>query len=252
MVLGLEALATYFRVAPTLPRDTTMGAVLGYSALSPDEPVLFVYTACASGDESAIDRARAAATTVADVSGSVLYRSEMSGTYLTGLPEFAPPGPDGEEPEPIRLPEPGERRGSFFGKAVFTGPTLDSALAEALATQIRGAPTRECRIDFQHTGGALSDVGDADTAFWGRSSEWNIPLNAIWSDPYDGAACLSWAGGTLDALATHTIGVYSVELRPGFPETGAEIDAAYGGNLRRLRELRQRHDPMGVLTHYPL
>nr|WP_271212162.1 FAD-binding protein [Rhodococcus wratislaviensis]GLK38558.1 hypothetical protein GCM10017611_54250 [Rhodococcus wratislaviensis] len=252
MVLGLEALATYFRVAPTLPRDTTMGAVLGYSALSPDEPVLFVYTACASGDESAIDRARAAATTVADVSGKVLYRSETSGTYLTGLPEFAPPGPDGEEPEPIRLPEPGERRGSFFGKAVFTGPTLDSELAEALATQIRGAPTRECRIDFQHTGGALADVGDGDTAFWGRSGEWNIPLNAVWSDPYDGAACLSWAGGTLDALAPHTIGVYSVEVRPGFPETGAEIDAAYGGNLRRLRELRQRHDPMGVLTHYPL
>ncbi|MDV6282534.1 FAD-binding oxidoreductase [Rhodococcus jostii] len=252
MVLGLEALATYFRVAPTLPRDTTMGAVLGYSALSPDEPVLFVYTACASGDESDIDRARSAATTVADVSGTVLYRSETSGTYLTGLPEFAPPGPDGEEPEPIRLPEPGERRGSFFGKAVFTGPTLDSELAEALATQIRGAPTRECRIDFQHTGGALADVGDGDTAFWGRSGEWNIPLNAIWSDPYDGAACLSWAGGTLDALAPHTIGVYSVEVRPGFPETGAEIDAAYGGNLRRLRELRQRHDPMGVLTHYPL
>ena len=252
MVLGLEALATYFRVAPTLPRDTTMGAVLGYSALSPDEPVLFVYTACATGDESDIDRARSAATTVADVSGTVLYRSETSGTYLTGLPEFAPPGPDGEEPEPIRLPEPGERRGSFFGKAVFTGPTLDSELAEALATQIRGAPTRECRIDFQHTGGALADVGDGDTAFWGRSGEWNIPLNAIWSDPYDGAACLSWAGGTLDALAPHTIGVYSVEVRPGFPETGAEIDAAYGGNLRRLRELRQRHDPMGVLTHYPL
>jgi len=252
MVLGLEALATYFRVAPTLPRDTTMGAVLGYSALSSDEPVLFVYTACASGDESAIDRARAATATVADVSGTVLYRSETSGTYLTGLPEFAPPGADGEEPEPIRLPESGERRGSFFGKAVFTGPTLDSELAEALATQIRGAPTRECRIDFQHTGGALADVGDGDTAFWGRSGEWNIPLNAIWSDPYDGAACLSWAGGTLDALAPHTIGVYSVEVRPGFPETGAEIDAAYGGNLRRLRELRQRHDPMGVLTHYPL
>ncbi|MDF3306024.1 FAD-binding oxidoreductase [Rhodococcus sp. T2V] len=252
MVLGLDALATYFRVAPTLPRDTTMGAVLGYSALSADEPVLFVYTACASDDASDIDRARAAATSVAAVSGSVLYRSETTGNYLSGLPEFAPPGADGEEPEPIRLPQPGDHRGSFFGKAVFTGPTLDSHLAEALATQIRGAPTRECRIDFQHTGGALADVGDGDTAFWGRSGEWNIPINAIWSDPYDGAACLSWAGGTLDALAPHTTGVYSVEVRPGFPETGAEIDAAYGGNLRRLRELRQRHDPMGVLTHYPL
>ncbi len=64
-------------------------------------------------------------------------------------------------------------------------------------------------------------MSNGDTAFWGRGGEWNIPLNAIWSDPYDGAACLSWAGGTLDALAPHTTGVYSVEVRPGFPETGA-------------------------------
>ena len=252
MMLGLDALAKYFRVAPELPRDTTMGAVLGYSDESPDEPVLFVYTACASQDETTIARARTSASGVAAASKNVLYRSEMSGRYLDGLPEFTPPGRSGREPEPIRLPVPGEPRGSFFGKAVFTGPTLDSDIAEALAAQIHGAPTRQCRIDFQHSGGALADVDDTDTAFWGRTGEWNVPLNAIWSDPYDGAACLAWAGGALDALAPHTIGVYSVEVRPGFPETGVEISAAYGGNLRRLRTLRQTHDPRGVLAHYPL
>ncbi|MDQ6897651.1 MAG: FAD-binding protein, partial [Actinomycetota bacterium] len=48
LVVGLDALATYVDVTPGPPRDTTMGAVLGWSPLSPDEPVLFVYTACAS------------------------------------------------------------------------------------------------------------------------------------------------------------------------------------------------------------
>jgi FAD binding domain len=252
MVVGLGALATYFRVAPDLPRDTTMGAVLGWTPLSPDEPVLFVYTACASSDDAAVDRARAATSAVA-AGSSPLYRSETSGRYLSGLPEFAIPGLGGAEPDPIRLPEPGDGpRGSFFGKSVFTGPTLDAAVADALADRIREAPTRTCRIDFQHTGGALADVDDTDTAFWGRSGEWNIPLNAIWTDPDDDDACVAWARDTLRTLAPHTTGVYSVELRSGFPETEAETAAAFGDNRPRLRALRDRHDSAGVLSGPPL
>ena len=182
-VVGLDGLATYFRVAPELPRDTSMSAVLGFTPLSPDEPVLFVYTACASQRDGSVERARAAASAVVGASSSQLYRSETSGRYLAGLPEFAPPGAGGTEPSPIRLPRPGDGpRGSFFGKAPFAGPTLGAEAADALADRIRAAPTRACRIDFQHTGGALADVDDTATAFWGRTAEWSIPLNAIWED----------------------------------------------------------------------
>jgi hypothetical protein len=52
------------------------------------------------------------------------------------------------------------------------------------------------------------------------------------------------------AFAPHVIGVYSVELRPGFPETGREVEAAYGGNLPRLRRLALRYDPAGVFGQY--
>ncbi|MFD7256721.1 FAD-binding oxidoreductase [Streptomyces sp. NPDC059874] len=249
-VVGLDALATYFRIAPELPRDTTMSAVLGYTALSPDEPVLFLYTACASRHDSAIRRARSAASAVVAGAGSPpLYRSETSGRYLAGLPEFAIPGAGGAEPDPIRLPQPGDGpRGSFFGKAAFTGPTLDAMVADTLADRIRAAPTRACRIDFQHTGGALADVDDTATAFWGRTSEWSIPLNAIWDDANDDEACRTWARDTLQSLAGHSIGVYNVELRPGLPETETETRAAYGSNLARLRTLQQRYDTTAVLA----
>jgi len=57
----------------------------------------------------------------------------------------------------------------------------------------------------------------------------------------------------MDALAPSSTGVYSVELRPGFPETRAEVDAAFGGNLPRLRALKGVSDPDGVLgSYYPL
>ena len=98
----------------------------------------------------------------------------------------------------------------------------------------------------------MGDVADAATAFWGRTSERNIPLNAIWSDPADGDACCAWARDTVAVLAPETIGVYSVEVRPGFEETGREVELAYGGNLPRLRALHAQCDPAGVLGTYPL
>ncbi|MFF3618999.1 FAD-binding oxidoreductase [Streptomyces sp. NPDC002467] len=248
-VVSLDALATYFRVAPELPRHTCMSAVLGHTALSPDEPVLFLYTACASRQDSAIGQARAAASAVvAGAGSSPLHRSETTHLHPADLPEFAIPGAGGAEPEPLGLPEPGRRQpGSFFGKATFTGPTLDAAVADALADRIRAAPTKACRIDFQHTGGALADVADTDTAFWGREAEWSVPLNAIWDDDADTGSCLTWARDTQRALAGHTVGIYNVELRPGLPETETETRAAYGGNLARLRALQHRHDSTGLL-----
>jgi FAD/FMN-containing dehydrogenase len=253
LVVGLDALAEYFRVAPTMPRDTTMGAVLGYVPDSTDGPALFVYTACSSQDESAIGAARDATTAVAAASAApARYRSEMRGRYLDELPQMALPGAEGEEPQPIPAAEPGEEKGWFYGKAVFTGATLGADVADGLAEMIRRAPTPACRIDFQQVGGAVSDVAKAGTAFWNRDAEWNIPLNAIWSDPADDDACRAWARDTLQVLSGDTIGVYSVEVRPGFGETEAELQLAFGESLGRLRALRRRCDPTGVLAPYPL
>ncbi len=253
LVVGTDALSTYFAVAPTLPRHTTMGGVLGYVPGGSTEPVLLIYTTCRSQDPADVDAARAATSRVADSSAAApSFRAETIGRYLDGLPGFSIPGPRGEDPAPIALPEPGIERGWFYGKSVFTGPTLGPVVADGLVEAIRCAPTTACRIDFQHTGGALGDVDDTDTAFSGRGGEWNIPLNAIWSDASDGDACYGWARRTLRVLAPETIGVYSVEVRPGFEETAREIESAYGPNLTRLRRLRSRHDPTGVLGVYPL
>lgn len=252
-VVGLAGLPAYFATAPGLARHTTMGAVLGYvpDGTGQSDPVLFVYTACRSGRDSDIATARAA-TTALTSAAPTMYRNETVGRYLSGLPEFAIPGPGGEEPQPISIPVDDADRGWFYGKSVFCGPTLGEDVAAALEHAIRSAPTRACRIDFQHTGGALADVPDSDTAFWGRGGEWNVPLNAIWQNPEDGEACYAWARHTLSALAADTIGVYSVELRPGFPETEREVELAFGGNLARLRALRDRTDPGRLLSTQPL
>jgi hypothetical protein len=228
-----------------------MSAVLGTAPDAPGRPGLLVYTVCASDSPSAVDAARRAATAVAGASASrAVFRKEETGSVLGGFPAMALPFADGREPEPIAAPPPGERTGFFFGKSVFLDAAPGPDLAAALQEQLRVAPTPGCRIDLQHTGGALGDVGDGDTAFWGRDAEWNAPVNAISADEGQREECLAWARQTVGALAPHTVGVYGVELRPGFPETDREVRAAYGGNLARLRDLAGRHDPAGVLRRY--
>lgn len=253
-VCGLDALSAYFAVAPELPRHTSMSAVLGWIPGAEGEgPALLLYTACRSQDEADIAAARTATTTVVTTSrAGSRYRSETSGRYLRGLPQFAFPGSAGEEPAPIELPPPGTDRGWFLGKAAFAGPTLGAEVATGLSDAIRSAPNSLCRIDFQHTGGALADIGDTATAFWGRGAEWNIPLNAVWSDPDHSGACHEWALETLGVLAEDTVGAYSVELRPGFDETQREVERAYGTHLESLRALRHRYDPSSVISCCPL
>jgi FAD/FMN-containing dehydrogenase len=251
MVVAPDALSAYFDVATSLPRHTSMSAVLGTVPDDPGTPGLLVYTVCASDVPADVDAARRAASAVAGSSASsLLVRKEETGLYLGGFPHMALLFPDGREPGPIRAPEPGPRAGFFFGKSVFLDATPGAELAAALEEQLRKAPTPACRIDFQHTGGALADVGDTETAFWGRSAEWNAPVNAIAADEGRRDECVAWARETVAAFRPHTVGVYSVELRPGFPETGQEVEAAYGGNLSRLRGLAERYDPTGVFGRY--
>jgi len=252
MVVEPSGLGAYFDVAASLPRHTSMSAVLSTVPDDPSRHGLLVYTVCASDAPADIEAARRAATVVADASGGPpMARKLQTGRFLAGFPEMALLFSGGAEPVPVSAPEPGERTGFFFGKSVFLGATPGPDLADALQEQLRRAPTPACRIDFQHTGGALADVGDTETAFWGRGAEWNAPVNAVSADEGQRDECVAWARDTVRALRPHTIGVYSVELRPGFPETGAEVEAAYGGNLPRLRRLAERVDPAGVFDRYP-
>ena len=255
LVVGLDALATYFQVAPALPRETTMGAVLGWTPLSPGEPVLFVYTACSSVDDTAVARARAATSAVAAGSrlGADLPVGVLGATTWPGCPSSRSRARTAPIPSRSGCPSLGTARVARSSASPSSpGRRSTPPSPKGSPNHIRAAPTPMCRIDFQHTGGALADVGDTDTAFWGRSGEWNIPLNAIWTEADDDLTCTTWARDTLRSLDAYRLGVYSVELRPGFPETSDEAAAAYGGNRPRLLALRERHDPTGILGQLPL
>ncbi len=49
-------------------------------------------------------------------------------------------------------------------------------------------------------------------------------------------------------LAPYTVGAYSMEGAPGLPETAAEMELAFGGNLPRLRELKKKWAPQNLFS----
>ena len=243
LVLPLDAAAAYFEVACGLPAETSMSAVMG-TPPGGEEPALFLYTAHAGADRPGVEEARQAGHQVA-ATGGVKPSFEDEGVFrymAGGMPEMAPPGIDGAEPPGPELPSPGGPRVGFRGANRFVGD-LGPDAALALAERARATPTRMCRIDFQHTGGVMRSGSEGGMSFLGRDQEWSIPLNAIWSDEADRAACVGWIEGTLDVLDRYALGMYSVELRPGLPDTEREVALCFGEHLPRLRALKESWDP---------
>lgn len=250
LTLPLEALTAYFEVAPQLPREISMSAVLGPPLAGAGEPVLFLITVYAGDDPGGIDQTRVAAGQVADGS-SPQFETQGQYRYMDSMPEMSIPGLDGAEPLGPSLPVPGDPRSFLFSKCRFLGATLDSAVAQALTECARLAPTPLCRIDFQQTGGAIADVPVDDTSFWGRDSQWSNPINAMWGEGLGSReSCIAWARDTVDVLKPHQTGNYSVEVRSGLPETDDEVRLAFGDHLPRLQQLKRTWDPNSILSDY--
>ena len=132
-----------------------------------------------------------------------------------------------------------------YWKSVELRPLTDEAI-DALVEHAPPvtSPKSYC-IVFQ-LGGALSAVGEHQTAFSQRDAAHNVNINAVWNeeDP-DAERHIAWARGFFDALQPHAGGRVYVNF------LGAEgrdrVRQAYGErNYLRLVELKRAYDPSNV------
>lgn len=255
LVLGLEALADCWAWASTLPRHTNASMVVGTPGAGPGAPVVYLCIVYAGDDDDGVRRTREGTREYLSAVG-VSPLLETSGlTEYLDIPTFDVPLLDGSLPRPEGASPPAarppEERVFAFVKSRFLREPLDGEAAATVASAIRAAPTSLCRFDFQHLGGAVSDVDRRATAFWHRDCDWNWVITGAWKGPAgERAAATRWVRETAEAMADYTLGNYVVEVRPGLPETAAEVEMSFGENLPRLRELKGRWDPEGVLGAY--
>jgi FAD/FMN-containing dehydrogenase len=117
----------------------------------------------------------------------------------------------------------------------------DEAIAE-IADFAARRPTPLTDLVIWHHGGAMSRVGETETAYGGRAAPFLVTGEASWTDPAQTDEAIAWSRDVWDAMEPYsTGGVYL-----NFPGLGEEQEAlaraGHGENYERLAELKAKYD----------
>ncbi|MCA1367854.1 FAD-binding oxidoreductase [Bradyrhizobium sp. BRP14] len=113
-----------------------------------------------------------------------------------------------------------------------------------LTDAVRQLPGPECEIFVGHVGGAAGRVAVEETAFPQRSSHFVMNVHARWRDPAMDRTCIDWARRLFEAAKPYAAGTAYINFMP--EDEIDRVEAAYGGNYRRLVEVKRRYDPLNL------
>src|SRR5262249_30479265 len=104
-------------------------------------------------------------------------------------------------------------------------------------------PTPLTDIVVWHHGGAMSRVGETDTAYGGRDAAFLVTGETNWQDPAQNDEGIAWGRDFWEAMGKHSTGGLYLNFA-GLGEGKAElVRAAYGVNYDRLTKLKAKYDP---------
>ena len=130
-----------------------------------------------------------------------------------------------------------------YWKSTFVQSLSDDVL-DIVVDRAKNRPgPRVFVITFQ-MGGAINSVGSEDTAYSERSADWMVSIDGNWADAADDTPVIGWVRDTwsqVHKLGTGTTYLNFTGLEDEAPDTG--VDSAFGRNLKRLAEIKQRYDP---------
>jgi FAD/FMN-containing dehydrogenase len=131
-----------------------------------------------------------------------------------------------------------------YWKSSFLRDLSDEAAAVAIEA-FQQIPSSSSAIAFEQLGGAMSRVGEDDTAFGHRSAPFNFLVVSSWSDPADSARQVGWTRSLAGAMQPFSAGgVYVNYLGQEADEGRERIRAAYGpAKYERLLALKKKYDP---------
>jgi FAD/FMN-containing dehydrogenase len=120
---------------------------------------------------------------------------------------------------------------------------LSDAAIDEIADFAGRRPSPQTDIVVWHHGGAMSRVGETETAYGGRDAPFLVTGETSWSDPTQTEEAIAWGREFWSAMGKHSTGGLYLNF-PGFGEEKDElVRAGYGRNYDRLAELKQKYDP---------
>ena len=123
--------------------------------------------------------------------------------------------------------------------------TLPDAAIDTMVRLFAECPAPMGALLLEHFHGAVTRVNVGDTAFPHRRAGYNLVIVSQWLDPAQSDECIAWAKRAYDAMRPFMAGGRYVNYL-GDDELSDGVAAAYGPNLARLREIKEKYDPTNV------
>jgi hypothetical protein len=119
---------------------------------------------------------------------------------------------------------------------------LGDDVLDALVDHAADMPRPGTLLLIEHMGGAISRIGERETAFANRGAEYNVSVVSSWLDPETDERNIAWTrqfGDELNSLSTG--GAYVNYMANS--DNPAAVRAAYEANFERLVEVKRKYDP---------
>lgn len=130
-----------------------------------------------------------------------------------------------------------------YWKSDFMKEISDETI-DTFVSHCASVPSPRTAVILQQFGGAVSRVGENQTAFRHRDGEYDFVIFSLWSDSAEDEANISWTREFWERMQDFSLGgVYVNDLG----EEGEDrVKAAYGASYERLVELKNKYDPTNL------
>ena len=131
----------------------------------------------------------------------------------------------------------------WYWKADFVDHLSDEAIVQHVKYG-SALPSTLSTMHMYPINGAVHRVREGDTAFSYRATKWAAVIGGIDSDPANKDKIAEWAKRYWEAVHPYSAGGAYVNFM--MEEGAARVEATYGGNYARLRQVKAKYDPGNV------
>jgi FAD/FMN-containing dehydrogenase len=131
----------------------------------------------------------------------------------------------------------------WYWKADFVNELSDEAI-DLHVKHGNMMPTPLSTMHLYPVNGAASKVGNNDTAWNYRHANWSMVIAGIDPDPANNDKIINWSREYWNALHPYSAGGGYINFMMDEGEAG--VQATYGSNYEKLREVKAKYDPMNL------
>lgn len=133
----------------------------------------------------------------------------------------------------------------YYWKSTFVR-SFDDEVIGTILEKAQSCPSPLSTIDMWASGGAISRVGDDETAFGGRNAPFLVNTESNWADSEDDERNIEWTREVWASMQPYSTGAMYFNFPGGLEEGQEIIRSTFGSKYKRLAKLKAKYDPSNI------